>query len=461
MRLAHPEARTWSVAALLLFGAATCSDGPATPVIGDRTAAYTVAPQRPIAFVDVTIIPMNASGALAHQTVIARDGRIVAVGPATATVVPSDAILIKPVGDAFLIPGLADMHVHTLVNDELVLNIANGVTTVRNLHGVPGHLAWRDSIAHGLKFGPRIYTSGPIVDGSPPARSTNVVVRTTADVDALVAAQHDSGYDFLKVYDNLSMSLYQDLAAAAARNGLRMVGHIPIAVGLDGLLAVHGQFGIEHAEMFLPTRADPAHRQTQIARLAAQRVWLDPTLDVFDNYAKQMTGWATMMNRPEMRYVSPTTAKTWGWFDASNPNHNGSAGRLDYITACRAFFLDTLMRELSTAGVRFVAGTDAPLPMIVPGYALHDELELLVRAGLSPYEALATATRNAAEMMGPPANFGLIAVGRDADLVLLDADPLTNIANTRRITGVLAQGRWYSADDLHARLETLAKAYGR
>jgi imidazolonepropionase-like amidohydrolase len=161
-----------------------------------------------------------------------------------------------------------------------------------------------------------------------------------------------------------------------------------------------------------------------------------------------------------MRYVSPSTTKRWGWLDG-NPNHGAGAGRLSYIDNGRTFFLGTLVPAFVASGVRLVAGTDAPLPMIVPGYALHDELELLVRAGLSPYAALAAATRSAADMMGASANFGTIAVGRDADLVLLDADPLASIANTRRIAGVLAQGRWYSSDDLHARLEVLARAYSR
>ena len=114
-----------------------------------------------------------------------------------------------------------------------------------------------------------------------------------------------------------------------------------------------------------------------------------------------------------------------------------------------------------TAGVRLVAGTDAPLPMIVPGFALHDELELLVQAGLTPYAALGSATRNAADMIGQRRELRHHRVGRDADLVLLDADPLANIANTRRIAGVLAQGRWYSSDDLTARLELLARAYSK
>jgi len=447
-----------ALALTALLGVVTCRQA-AAPTIGDRSAALRLAPQRPIAFVDVTVVPMDADRVLAHQTVVARDGRIIALGNVNAVPVPPDAIRVDRHGDGFLIPGLADMHVHLLVNDEMVLNIANGVTTVRNMHGVPGHLAWRDSIARGLKFGPRFYTSGPIIDGSPPTRSTNVVVHTVDEVNTIVAAERDSGYDFVKVYDALPMSLYQALAAAAARNGLRMVGHVPMAVGIDGLLGVGGQFGIEHAEMFLPSR-DPTVGAGQIARVAAQHIWVDPTLDVFDNYDRQMTDWAAMQNRPEMRYVSPTTAKFWGWF-VGNPNHVGDADRLSYVAAGRAFFLDTLMRELAGAGVRFVAGTDAPLPMIVPGYALHDELELLVRSGLTPYAALAAATSNAADMMGGNANFGVIGVGRDADLVLLDANPLTDISNTRRIAGVLAQGRWYSAEDLHARLETLARAYGR
>src|SRR5262249_18423965 len=135
-----------------LFAVVTCRES-AAPAIGDRSAAFVLAPQRAIAFVDVTVVPMDTNRELAHQTVVARDGRISAVGNVNAVSVPSDAIQIDRHGDGFLIPGLADMHVHLLVDDELVLNIANGVTTVRNLHGVPGHLAWRDSIARGLKFG--------------------------------------------------------------------------------------------------------------------------------------------------------------------------------------------------------------------------------------------------------------------------------------------------------------------
>ena len=152
---------------LLVLAVLGCHESATMPAstVAQRAPAHALAPQLPTAFIDVTVVPMDVERELPHQTVVTREGRIVALGPTATTAVPDDAKRIERNGSGFLIPGLADMHVHTFVDDELVLDIANGVTTVRNLHGVPGHLAWRDSIARGLKFGPRFYTSGPIVDG--------------------------------------------------------------------------------------------------------------------------------------------------------------------------------------------------------------------------------------------------------------------------------------------------------
>jgi hypothetical protein len=363
-------------------------------------------------------------------------------------------------GRAWLVPGLTDMHVHLFDRDEFIMYLANGITTVRNLHGIPRHLAWRDSINRGQILAPRLFTSGPILDGDPPTRGTNVVLRTADDVVREVARQKAAGYDFLKVYDNLPRDLYEVLAREARAAGLPLVGHVPSPGGLAGLLEVAGQSGIEHVEELLPFfrgGRDSAGLGAAARALARQGVWVTPTVTVFLSAAEQAADWAAVKAREEMRWLNPETAETWGWLPTGEARSANPRAR-DGFEATVAFFEQRLIPALHQAGVRLLAGTDAPIPAIVPGFALVGELRSLVRSGLSPYEALAAATSNPAAFLGRAGEFGTIERGAAADLVLLTENPLDDIGALEHRVGVMRAGQWLSEQELRRRLEAMVAA---
>lgn len=442
-------------AALLLlplwFGGWSCTlagEGP-TPQPAAPTA------QTPTAFVDVHLVPMDHEGTLPHQTLVVREGRIAAIGPTAETPVPEDAHVIAGQG-RYLMPGLADMHVHLFDRNELLMYLANGITTVRNLHGIARHLLWRDSLAAGTLAGPRLFTSGPILDGDPPTRGTNTVLRTPEDAAREVHRQHQAGYDFIKIYDNVSPELYEALLTTAREVGLPVVGHLPTPVGLDGVLARRGQAAIEHIEELMPflnIEQEPAGMEATARALAEAGIWLDPTLVVYAWPFRQTD--PALFARPAWRYLNPATAQTWGWATAptSMPPEALQRG------ARRWTFTLAFTKAFHEAGGNLLAGSDAPIQTMIPGFSLIEELRAFVEAGLTPYEALVTATRNPAVFVGQPGAFGTLTVGASADLLLLAANPLADVDHTQQRIGVMARGHWWPEAVLRQRLEAQARSY--
>lgn len=440
---------------------ATSTPTPAAAPAAAAALDLTPPPPAAYAITGATVIPMDRERVLRGHTVLVRDGRIAALGPDGRVRIPAGTTRIDGRG-RFLLPGLADMHVHLLDRSELLAYAANGVTTVLNLHGLGRHLAWRDSLARGQLLGPRLFTSGPIVDGDPPTRRTNVVVTTAAQAESVVVAHQAAGFDFLKIYDNVPPDLYRVLAVTAQRVGLPMIGHLPTPVGLEGFLATRGQVGLEHVEELLPFFRDG--RDTTglgrlVAALARDGVWVTPTLTVHASALAQARGWAAVRARPAMRFVRPATAEMWGW-EPTGQGNDGNAAARERFERTVGFFERWLVPALHRAGVRLLAGTDAPIAAIIPGFALPDEIALLRQSGLSGHAALRTATASAAEFLGKQGEFGVISPGASADLVLLDGDPLADPGTLARPRGVMLRGSWLSREWLDAALERLVASYG-
>ena len=432
-----------------------------------------------IAFVGVHVVPMTSEGAvLADRTVIVRDGRIAAVGPRRDVEIPVGALTIDGAG-RYLVPGLADLHVHLEYFDDpdlLVLFLANGVTTVRNMDGRPGILEWRNRIAAGELLGPTIVTAGPILDGDPPLLPDNTVVRNAAEAASAVAAQAEAGYDFIKVYTNLSSEAYEAVLATAKERGLPVAGHIPRTMDLDRLLA-SGQISIEHldgyddaieaddspvrnrwhwSKLYMAMPAEPEKIRAAASRTAASGVWNVPTLVVKDKVAplEEMVRW---LDRPEMRYLPQARAawdpRTW---DPQRARliRNLDAEDQETLARGRENRL-ALVRALHEAGAGLLIGTDTPNPFVLPGFAIHEELRAFVDAGLTPSEALAAATREPARFL-KTSDFGTVEPGKRADLLLLEANPLEDVGHLTRRTGVMVRGRWLPEEELQGMLERLA-----
>jgi len=438
-------------------------------------------PPPPLAIEHVTLVPMERETLLVDHTLLVRDGEIAALGPAGTVAVPEDARRIDGRG-RFLMPGLADMHVHVWDENDLFLFVACGVTTVRNLFGDPLHLGWRARIARGELVGPRLYTAGPIIDGKPAVWPGSVELTDPDEAAAVVAAQKEAGYDFLKPYARLSRACYEALAIAGAEQDIALMGHVPEALALGDVLEA-GQRTVEHlggwaeaaqrsgspfvhVDFLNEARAwhqvDEARLPAVAAACAAADTWNCPTLVVLSKWAKGAAAEA-LLARPEMRFVSPEAKAAWlptaplnyltSLPQATVDAANASVPRMQRVLP----HLREAWRARGAGGL--LLGTDMGNPYVVAGFSLHEELELFVAAGLTPYEALRAGTADAARCMEAGDEWGTLAVGMRADLLLLAGNPLESVAHARQPLGVVLHGRWLPREELTAELERRAASF--
>lgn len=406
------------------------------------------------AFHDVNVLPMDGRAPLRRQVVVVRDGFVTRIGPVGVVDPPEGALLVDGRGTRWLAPGLTDAHVH--LGDEpealLPLFLANGVTTVFNLEGTIEHLRLRDRVATGEVAGPTIFTSGPFVDDE--------VVRTPAQAARMVRRQRELGYDFVKVHGALSPSSYEALAAAAEDERIALVGHAPRNLPLGEALR-NGQDAISHAEELIYTELvslNTAELPAVAQALEEAGTWVTPALVNFDNVADQWAAPAALeaaLDRPGARYLPPSLRREWARSRALTSRRPETRQRIEQMRA----FHRPLVAALHAEGVPLLAGTDAGMPGMVPGFALHDEVEALHHAGLSPLEALATATSNAGRFVrdhvDETVDFGVVREGARADLVLYTTDPTEDLATLRRPGGVMVRGRWYDRSQLDRMLGRL------
>lgn len=428
-----------------------------------RSAADSV-----VAFVDVTVIPMDRERVLEHHTVVVRGDRIIAVTPASQARLPAGARRVDGRGK-FLVPGVAEMHAHLLpqatteLNERLLfLFAANGVTTVRGMLGAPAHLELRARAARREIVSPTIYSSSPSLNGN--SASDWMSAR------ALVIAHKQAGYDFLKIHPGIQREVFDSLAAAAQRAGIRYSGHVPADVGLARALALR-YASIDHLDGYVEylARATPADapgffginltarvdesRIAEAVRLTrAAGTWMVPTQSLMEAFLSRAAP-EELAARPEMRYMPPAMVAQWTQQLRSFQSQAGVSAE----TAARFLAIRrALIRDLHRGGVGILLGSDAPQVMMVPGFSVHAELRSYVQAGLTPYQALETGTRNVAAFFGALDEFGTVQVGRRADLVLLEANPLVDIANFGRQAGVMVRGRWLPRAEIDARLRSYA-----
>ena len=435
----------------------------------------------------------------ADHTVLLAGRRIVAVGPAAEITVPDDADVIDARG-RYLIPGLWDMHVHSVANvawDMRVGSVANvdwhfplflayGVTGVRNMNDgtADATLKLTNSVkrklAEGSLRGPRIIANGPAIDGDPPLTSNPVVVRTAAEARAVVDTLADHDADFIKVYENLSRDAYFAIVDQAQRRGIPVDGHVPFRVQ-PREAADAGQRTFEHVlamalgcsieaeaerEEFARVLSDSSRsaviEQTPLELFRHERRLYDTrdpaacaeTIEAYRRNeaaeAPSLVGYHHVVNAKKilsdmtsMRLVPLAIRRNW------EDRFDSEMGRtIQSILRPIVPLQAENVRLLNEAGVTLLAATDVGIPTLVPGLSLHEELVLLVEAGLTPMQALRAATLNPARVLGLADSLGTIEVGKLADLILLDANPLTDIANTQRIRAVVFNGRLYRRADL-------------
>ncbi len=417
------------------------------------------------AFVNVDIVPMDRHRVLRDQTVIVADGRIAAIGRRLKP--PAGARIVDGRG-AYLMPGLADMHSHSRTRADMAVYLANGVTTLLNMGEADNGFAGRTRIAvnRGDVPGPQIFTS-LVVDGSP--QYGHLVTTNADEARAAVQVAKANGYSFIKVYANLSAESFAAVAAAARDRGLGVVGHNVTALGLARQLA-GGQSLVAHLEEFLygffpdPPAGDPnappddERIADAIAVLKRHGAFVTADLANYARIAEQFgrpDRVRAYLTAAEARYVTPDDRVAW----------LGSGYQKKSVDLSRRVaFLGRFVKALADAGVPIVTGTDAPsIPGAVPGYSLHHEFELLKSSGLTRFQILSAATRTpgvfiATTLPGSEA-FGTVAIGHRADLLLLRANPLDDLATLRNPLGVMVGGRWHSRAELAAMLTRISTNY--
>ncbi|MEZ4785841.1 MAG: amidohydrolase family protein [Candidatus Kapaibacterium sp.] len=400
-------------------------------------------------------------------TVVIEDEKIISINEP----IPEGAEIIEGEGK-WLIPGLIDMHVHTLTDghfnttyptraaaiftstqDIMLPFVANGVTTIFDLNSMAGHFGQRNEILRGDVIGPRMALAAMINGGEGSGRIAN----TPSDGRQSVRMAKAEGYEFIKVYSQLDAETYKAIVDEADKQGLKVVGHIPNVFRGRIEEAFVPHFGmVAHAEEFFKgTEGEAEQDPEHLAQLAKENgTWVCPTLTVIVSAADQGRSLDGLRSLSSLQYVHPLLQSKW--LTSNNYNKNAtpkSLARLERMIA----FNNRLVKALKEAGVPIVAGTDAGTSGVVWGFSLHDELELLVGAGLTAEDALTSATRLPAMWLGIDSVVGTVEVGKYADLLLLEANPLDDIRNTRKISGVFFNGRWIDKERIDAMLSDLAR----
>ena len=415
-----------------------------------------------VAFTNVTVVPMDSNRVLENHTVVVTKDRIVAVGPADATKVPEGATRVDGKGK-YLMPGLAEMHGHVpspidsrkeaapsrqFTEDVLFLYVAAGVTTVRGMQGGAGQLDLRDEVNRGALIGPNLYLAGPGFTGNN--------VKTVEEATSRVRAQKKEGWDLLKVLPGLSREVYDAMAKTAKEVDIEFSGHVPAAVGVPHALEM-GQRTIDHLDGYaehLGGETKPVDEkgvQDLVERTKKAGAWMVPTLVVWET----LRGPVTLESRkamPGLQYLPQDIVANWT---------KAVEGRLNspkYDPAHARVYIDNRMRIMTAlykGGARILLGSDAPQQFNVPGFSIYPEMKRMADAGMTTFDVIKSGTASVGEYYKGKADFGTIAAGRRADLILVDANPLQSLDNIEKRSGVMVRGRWLPQSEIQQRLKQI------
>jgi imidazolonepropionase-like amidohydrolase len=436
-----------------------------------------------LAITHVTVIDATGSAPQSDMTVLLADRRIDTIGPSSAISIPPGAQILDATG-RFLVPGLVDMHLHLTGAGEpsgsreffIPLLLANGITTVRDMGGYLESLVpLRKEIEEGKRLGPQIFFSGPYLDGNPPSFQPALVVTNGAEASKHIHSLVEHGVDFIKVQSILSRDAYFDIADICRREHLTFAGHVPDSVTASEASDA-GQRSIEHLTCVLRACSSdeprlmreqsfhPRNQQTATQSHAREVAWQRELLRTYsdqkaagliDKFIRNQT-WQvpTLILLKKDAFPTPDSDPSHderrkyiprhfleGWEKGTQARDKGTTR--DEFALRKALLAKSIqfVGTMQAAGVRIMAGTDSAAPYVFPGSSLHDELALLVQAGLTPMQALQAATRNPAEFLGKLDAQGTIEQGKFADLLLLDANPLDDIHNTQKIRAVILRGK--------------------
>ncbi|HVO63282.1 MAG TPA: amidohydrolase family protein [Terriglobales bacterium] len=438
---------------------------------------------------NITVIDTRSAQTLPHVTIVVKDGIIQAVAKVGLIDSTPHTQIVNGNGK-YVIPGLWDMHVHSAGGpakpwDEkiiLPLYLANGITGIRDMGGDPAILEERrKKIDAGELAGPHMYIAGPFLNGGKSDAQT-IAVNTPDEARQAVDSLKARGMDFIKILSNISPGVYWPLAEEAKLQHIHFVGHVPTGVSVAEA-SMMGQKSIEHLSgVLLATSSKETQLRQQILEAIDKKDWAayshamgeardtysqPKAWDLFSEFVDNCTWQVPTLvwdvaaanvdnpaasDDPRMKYVPKSVAKSW---DPAKLAQETGADQLAQAKKETAHYMQ-LVDLMRRAGVLMMAGTDSPDPFVFPGFSLHDELELLVKSGLSNMQALQAATFYPALFMTKLNRYGVVETGHVADIVVLDDDPLKDIANTRKISAVIVRGKYYGRTDLDKMLADVA-----
>ena len=436
-----------------------------TPVAPDPSSILAAAQSAPeaVAFTNVNVVPMDSERVLTDQTVLVERGRIRRLGSAAEALVPAGVTTVDGSGK-YLMPGLAEMHGHMPGGDveEMVmfLYVANGVTTVRGMLGLDGHLELRRKANAGEIVAPTLYLAGPSFNGNSVSSPKQAVQK--------VRTQKEQGWDLLKIHPGLTVPEYDAMAMTAHEVGIRFGGHVPADVGLEHAIYM-GQETFDHLDGFIEylnafdEPIDRGRLDELVTMVKDASAWVVPTMVLWDVVVIGRGNAQVMANYPEMRYwpkrnIPRVVEGVEGWIGRHARRAQRAQANPDAADLWAGNRLEVL-KALSDGGVGILMGTDSPQLFSVPGFSLHREMQAMAEAGMSPYEILVTGTRAVGEYFRRSDTFGTVAVGRRADLILLNSNPLDDVGNVADRAGVMVRGRWYSDSYIQERLDEIARRF--
>lgn len=428
--------------------------------------------QTAILFTNANVVDVRSGEIFKNQQVVVDSGKIKSIQQTIAN--PENYNIQIDAKGKFLIPGLAEMHAHIpqpptseeRIEETLFLYLSNGITTIRGMLGHPSHLVLREKAQKGEILSPRIFTSSPSLNGNS--------VPTKEEAIEKITAYQKEGYDFLKIHPGIQLEVFDQVVMTANEVGIPFAGHVPVAVGVRHALK-NKYAAIDHVDGFIeglvpesmnvdPTKngffgfdftplADPSKMDGLVQMAKENKVWIVPTQSLFERWFAPISS-DELLQQPEMKYMPASTLTDW---KKRKDEYTGTDTKFDpkqwdQFTAIRR----ELIKKLQDNGHGMLLGSDAPQLFNVPGFSIQHEIEAMHTAGLSPLEILQAGTINPAIFFGRDGTFGEIKEGQDADMVLLNANPLEDIKAFKQISSVMVQGKWLSQEMIAKKLGDIA-----
>ena len=412
-----------------------------------------------VAFTDVTVVPMDRERLLERRTVLVRGDRIAAIGAADSIRLPAGTTRVDG-RQKYLMPSIAEMHAHVPGEESpaaveiMALYALTGATTIRGMLGTPYQHELRRRIESREILGPTLFMVAPPFSGN----ST----RTADEARRKVREYAAAGYDVLKIFPPMSRDVYDAITSTAREVGIRYAGHVPPEVGLRH--ALEERQSVEHLDGYVEASRGDERAIADLARATREAgIWNSATMDVW----KTILGTRSLdelRRRPELQYLPRPMVEQWAEQTAEFSRRSFWRSMLERMrirpSAMDVVALrDRILQALHRAGAGLILGADSPQVYSVPGFSLAHELRAMVQAGVPTYAVLEAATKNPAAFFGQEAEFGTVEVGKRADLILVEGNPLEDISNVHRQAGVMVRGRWLPKHEIQRRLDEIARKW--